>query len=178
MRSTRLSYGDVYYIQPPHPAGGIPAMTFDRRMQLHFNGNTVSLHYFGPGHTDGDVAVVFEEANVIHVGDLYSGGYPYIDPASGGSLSGLIAICHSILDLVDEDTQIVSGHAPVATSADLRDYTNMLESVYLRLEQAARSGLELDQVLALAPTAMFDDKRGNASLFLAHAYQTVLAEFE
>jgi len=178
MKSTRLNYGEVYYIQPPYPAEGVPGMTFDRSMQLHYNGQTVSLRYFGPGHTDGDVAVYFEQANVIHVGDLYSGRYPYIDPANGGSLSGLIAICRSILDLVDRDTQIVSGHAPVATIDDFRAYTVMLESVYLRLEQAARQGLDVDQVLASGPTAMFDDVRGNATLFITHAYQTVLAEFE
>ena len=175
-RPNRMEYGAIFYIQPPHPPGGLPGITFADGMRLHFNGQAVSLHYFGPGHTDGDVVVYFESDNVLHVGDLYNARYPYIDPGNGGSLSGLIAICHSILDLANAESQIVSGHAPVATLADLQAYTDMLENVYRRLEQAARDGLTIDQVLAAGPTAAFDDKFGNPGLFLSHAYETVLNE--
>lgn len=178
MKSTRLGYGDVYYIQPPYPAEGIPGITFGDSMRLYFNDEQISLNYFGPGHTDGDIAVYFETANVMHVGDLYSGRYPYIDPANGGTLAGLIGICRSILDVVNEDTQIVAGHAPVATVDELRSYTDMLESVYFSLENAARKGLGLDEVLASKPTARFDETRGDATLFVTHAYQTVLAELQ
>lgn len=176
MRSNRLEYGPVHYVQPAYPEDGIPGITFDEDMRLHFNGEVISLHYFGPGHTDGDVVVFFEETNVLHVGDLYSNRYPYIDPGNGGSLAGLAAICRSILDLVNPDTRIVSGHAPIATVDELRDYTEMLEAVHQRLETAAKQSLTLEEVLSQKPTGMFDEMRGNPALFIAHAYQTVLVE--
>ena len=42
-------------------------------------------------HTDGDAIVHFKHANVIHAGDTYfSGMYPFIDMAHGGSNDGYI----------------------------------------------------------------------------------------
>jgi hypothetical protein len=31
----------------------------------------ISLKYYSPAHTDSDISVVFEEDDVIHVGDTY-----------------------------------------------------------------------------------------------------------
>ena len=153
-------------------------LTFNDGITLHYNDQTVDLRYFGPGHTNGDVVVHFRDADVLHVGDLYSGRYPYIDPGNGGSLSGLIAICRSILDIAGDKTRIVSGHAPVATAAALEDYVNMLETVYARLSSMATSGDSIDAVLAAAPTEEFDGVRGDPTLFITLAYRTVQAEFE
>ncbi len=176
LETKRLDYGDVFYRQPPASADALPVLTFDDRITLHFNGQRVDVRYFGPGHTDNDVAVFLREANIVHVGDLYSGGYPYIDANNGGSLAGLIAIWRSILDEIDENTQIVSGHAPVATYAAAGDYLAMLETVHRRLTDLAAEDADIVTVVAAAPTAEFNEQRGMPTLFLAHAYQTVLAE--
>ena len=176
LETRRLDYGDVYYRQPPAAPAALPVLTFDDGMTLHFNGQRIDVRYFGPGHTDNDVVVFLREANIVHVGDLYSGGYPYIDANNGGSLAGLISIWRSILDETNEDTQIVAGHAPVTTYAAAKSYLAMLETVHDRLTDFAAEGADIVAVVAAAPTAEFDELRGMSTLFLAHAYQTVLAE--
>lgn len=178
MRSSRLDYGEVFYIQPPYPDEGLPVLTFNDAITLHYNDQAIEVRYFGPGHTAGDVVVHFKDADVLHVGDLYSGRYPYIDPGNGGSLSGLIAICQSILDIAGEETRIVSGHAPVATIGAMEDYLRMLETVYARLASMAKAGETIDAVLAAAPTEEFDALRGNPALFITLAYRSVEAEVE
>ncbi|MEM9208573.1 MAG: MBL fold metallo-hydrolase [Pseudomonadota bacterium] len=172
----RLDYGDVYYRQPPASQAALPEVTFDDGITLFFNGQRIDVQYYGPGHTDGDVVAYLRGANVAHVGDLYSGGYPYIDANNGGSLAGLVAIWRCILEEIDDETKLVSGHAPVADRAAAEGYLAMLETVHGRLTEFAARGADILEVVAAAPTAEFDEQRGMPTLFLAHAYQTVQAE--
>src|ERR1700685_1823990 len=55
--------------------------------------------------------------NVIQMADLFFNGmYPYIDPGTGGKISGMIAAADKILSLADNDTKIVAGHGPLGNS--------------------------------------------------------------
>jgi glyoxylase-like metal-dependent hydrolase (beta-lactamase superfamily II) len=43
------------------------------------------LAHFGPGHTDDDVLVYFEKADVMALGDTFwNGNYPFIESEDGG----------------------------------------------------------------------------------------------
>ena len=45
-----------------------------------------------PLHTDTDIYVHFHKASVIQMGDtFFNGMYPYIDPGTGGKITGMIA---------------------------------------------------------------------------------------
>ena len=73
-------------------------ITFDGRMQLHWNGEQIDLLHAGPAHTSGDTAVIFREHQVAHLGDVFNNtGYPFIDVDSGGSIDGMIAFCRAVL---------------------------------------------------------------------------------
>ncbi|MDX1481839.1 MAG: MBL fold metallo-hydrolase [Woeseiaceae bacterium] len=176
MRSSRLDYGDRYYVQPPSPSEGLPVVTFDEGIVLHVNGQTIDVAHFGPAHTDGDVIAHFREANVVHVGDLYVAPWPYIDAGNGGSLSGLIATCNAILDRIDDDTRVVSGHRPTTDRAGFETYTRRLEAVYARLAGHAAAGRSVEEMIAADPTAGLDDSGANPTLFLTLAYPTVVAD--
>jgi glyoxylase-like metal-dependent hydrolase (beta-lactamase superfamily II) len=65
------------------PAMALPVLTYHDGIKLHLNG-AIHLHN---GHTDGDSAIWWENANVVHMGDLYFNriSLPYIDRDSGGS---------------------------------------------------------------------------------------------
>jgi glyoxylase-like metal-dependent hydrolase (beta-lactamase superfamily II) len=169
----RVSYTQTYYEQPPSPAEALPVVTFDESITLYFNDQRIDVMHFGPGHTDGDAAVFFRGANVVHVGDLYNARYPYIDAGNGGSLAGLIAVCRSILDQMNDDMLVVSGHAPVANYTDLQDYVEMLETMHAKLSSLKSSGLSLDEVLAAGPTAEFDADHGDPTLFVTMAYRSL-----
>jgi glyoxylase-like metal-dependent hydrolase (beta-lactamase superfamily II) len=165
-----IQYDGYSYDQPPYPLEGLPVFTFDDRMQIHFNGQKIDLMYFGPAHTTGDAIVWFRHDNVVHVGDLYSSGYPYIDAANGGTLAGLISVCRSIGAAIDEDTVIVSGHSGIASYDDLTAYIAMLQDTHGKLEKLIDSGVSLEDILDDTLAAGFDQNRGDPTLFLSMAY--------
>jgi glyoxylase-like metal-dependent hydrolase (beta-lactamase superfamily II) len=62
------------------------------------------LKYYGPAHTDSDISVVFEEADVIHVGDTWwNGFYPFIDYSTGGGIDGTIRATKWNLSVVTDE---------------------------------------------------------------------------
>lgn len=78
------------------PAGAIPGEVFAKEHSLKFSGASVGMKHYGPAHTDSDISVRFEEANILHVGDTYWNGiYPFIDYSTGGSIDGMIAAANA-----------------------------------------------------------------------------------
>ncbi|MFP3675349.1 hypothetical protein SB724_21270, partial [Bacillus sp. SIMBA_031] len=74
------------------PKSALPTMLMKSDEEtLRLNDQTVKLKYYGPAHTDSDISVFFEEANVVHVADTFwNGVYPFIDYSTGGSIDGQI----------------------------------------------------------------------------------------
>ena len=100
-----------------------------------------ALHY-PSGHTDGDVVVYFVSSNVIHMGDLYFSGYlPYVDLDSGGTVQGYMANVKSVLDAIDDRTQIIPGHGPVSSKSDLRTYHRLSTSTKRSISLVAAKAL-------------------------------------
>ena len=131
------------------PPAALPDITFGDALTFHLNGDTVRAVHVPAAHTDGDVLVRFESANVVHMGDLYfNGAYPFIDVGSGGTLQGVIAGVQRALKLVDDSTKIIPGHGPLATRADLENYLGMLETVRQRVVEAKQAGQSDEEILA------------------------------
>src|SRR5260370_724845 len=104
---------------PASPEDALPQQTFSSSKELHANGEIVMLQYFQPAHTDTDIYIHFQKANVIHMGDtFFNGFYPVIDASTGGKINGMILAADKILTLVDNNTKIVPGHGPLGNQAD------------------------------------------------------------
>ena len=93
----------------------------------------------------------------MHMGDTYfSSSYPFFDLDSGGSLDGMIAAADRVLTLANRDTQIMPGHGPLASPADLRDYRDMLVKVRQRVANLIADGADEAAVIAARPTRDLD----------------------
>lgn len=161
----------IQYTQRPYPASALPAITFDRSMQFHFNGERIDLMHFGPAHTTGDAAVIFRGSNLVHLGDVFNNaGYPFIDVGNGGDLDGVIAFCQAVLAEIDETTVVVPGHGPVTNHETLQAYVAMLQVVRDRIAAQVAQGADLEAVVASKPTAGFDERYGDPALFIDRAY--------
>ncbi len=146
---------------PPSPPGALPVVTFTDRVTLHRNGDMIHAIHLPHGHTDGDAMVLFEKANVLHMGDLYFNGlYPFIDVDSGGSVDGFIAAVNKGLSLADEQTKIIPGHGPVATRAQMQTYRDMLVELRGNVAKLKADGNTLEQAIAANPTAKYDEALG------------------
>jgi glyoxylase-like metal-dependent hydrolase (beta-lactamase superfamily II) len=168
-----IDFGDRLYRQGPYPLEGLPVFTFDDRMQMFFNGQRIDILHFGAAHTSGDVVVIFRNDNVIHMGDLLTAGYPFIDTSFGGQLDGMIAFCKSVLATIDEQTKVVPGHGPVMSYGDLVDHVAMLETVRDRIRALIDRGHSLEAVMEANPSEEFDAARGDPALFIRGAYATL-----
>lgn len=167
------------YQQQPYPKAALPVLTFDDRMQIHFNDNQIDLMHFSPAHTNGDTAVWFRNQNAVHLGDVFNNsGYPFVDVDSGGGIDGMINFCEQTLAAVGPDGIIIPGHGPVTDTAALSRYVYMLKTVRARIAEMIDDGKTLQQVMDAKPTADFDEVYGpeTASLGFVNRVYTSLSQ--
>ena len=92
---------------------------------------------------------------------FFNGMYPYIDPGTGGKISGMIAAADKILSLADNDTKIVAGHGPLSNKADLTKFRDILLTSRDRVENLKSAGKSVHEAVAEKPFADLDPAWGN-----------------
>jgi cyclase len=141
----------------PFPVEALPQQTFRDTCKLQANGESLVLQHVAPAHTDTDLFVHFENANVIQMGDLFFNWmYPYIDPSTGGKITGMIAAADKILSLADNDTKIVAGHGPLGNKADLTKFRDMLVTSRDRVDKLKSAGKSAQEAVEEKPLADLD----------------------
>ena len=143
--TTRVEGWDFTF--PPSPAGAIPAEVFDQEKNLHLNGTTIALSYYGPSHTDGDVSAYFVEADVLHTGDTWwNGHYPFIDYSTGGNIKGMIKAAETNLAKVTEKTIVIPGHGKIGGKSEMTEYRDMLITIHDRVAALKKEGKSLEEI--------------------------------
>src|SRR5690349_1910778 len=160
---------------PASPAEALPQQTFGTTHKLQTNGETLVLQHLAPAHTDTDIFVHFQKANVIQTGDVFFNGiFPYIDGATGGKVSGMIAAADKILPLANDSTKIVPGHGPLGTKADVVKFRDMLVTVRDRVGKLKSAGKTAQEAVAAKPLADLEDAWGkgffNGDVFVQILY--------
>jgi glyoxylase-like metal-dependent hydrolase (beta-lactamase superfamily II) len=159
---------------PARAPEALPVITFADSATLHFNGDDLEFTHLPNAHTGTDVAVRFRKANVVHMGDTFTAGFPFIDGNTGGSFDGLILAQEKMLTTVDGDTRIIRGHGPLGNKAELQAYHDMLVVVRDRVASLVKAGKSQGEVVAARPTKEFEQKYAsatfNAAQWLGRAY--------
>jgi cyclase len=141
----------------------LPVITFADSASLHFNDDDLEFTHLPNAHTETDIIVRFKKANVLHMGDCFTGGFPFIDGNTGGTLDGLIRAHETVLATVDDNTKIIRGHGPLGNKAELQAYHDMLVVVRDRVAKLVKAGKSQDDVVAARPTKEYEEKYGGAS---------------
>jgi cyclase len=109
------------------PHEGLPVLTFDQSVSIHFNGEEIKVIHLPNGHTDGDSIIYFTGSKVLHLGDdFFAGAFPFVDLNSGGSVQGLTRNIETVIATAPADVKIIPGHGPLSTLEDLRRFHRML----------------------------------------------------
>ncbi len=146
---------------PARPAGALPVVTFSDEMTFHWNGDTIRAIHVASAHTDGDSILHFQNANVIHMGDIFFNElYPFIDVDSDGDINGIIAAGYRALAIANDDTAIIPGHGPLSDAAGLAAWLDMLKVTRVSMQSLIDQGMSEDEALAARPTAEFDEQFG------------------
>ncbi len=136
-------------------------MTYDlgSPMKIRMDGEVVDIIAVPASHTDGDTIVRFEKADVMMIGDFYRNySYPFVDPAHGGSIKGVLAALDLVTQLADAQTKLLPGHGSAVTVAELAPYRDMILDIETKVQRMIDEGKSLEQVLAAKLTAPYDAK--------------------
>jgi glyoxylase-like metal-dependent hydrolase (beta-lactamase superfamily II) len=131
-----------------------PDTIFEKDYRHKLGGETITAKYFGPGHTNGDIVVHFENADIAHVGDLmFNRRFPFIDKTAGASISNWIEVLGQIRKTFHKDTLYIFGHAnegyPVTgTREDLSAMQNYLEKLLQYTRKAYTEGTTEKDLIA------------------------------
>jgi glyoxylase-like metal-dependent hydrolase (beta-lactamase superfamily II) len=166
------------YTFPPAPAGAIPSTVFKGEYTLHTNSTTLQLKKYLPAHTDSDISVLYEEANILHVGDTFwNRNYPFIDYSTGGSIDGQIRAAETNLAKVDEKTIVIGGHGAAGAKFDLVLFRDVLVEIRDKVATLKKQGRSLAEIVASKPGARYDAEWGNGFIdggwFVKLVYQGV-----
>ena len=152
-------------VTPPRDKDAWPVVTFPNDMNVYLNGEHIELVYFGPAHTDGDVAVWFKNANVMHLGDMFvTYGYPYIDYEGGGSINGFISNLDKILGLMNDQTRVIPGHGPLCKKPDVQKFRDTLADIRDQALAALKKGKKLEEISGLPIANKYDAAWGSGFL--------------
>lgn len=147
--------------------------TFEKDWKTSVGKETVSARYYGPAHTGGDIVIRFENANVVHMGDLMSfQRNPRADGPAGASIVNWGRVLENTVKDNPADTIYIFGHSKVGERVtgsnkdllELRDYFNaMLEFT----RKAIASGRSLEEVLKTPAIPGFERYEGAPSALQA-----------
>ena len=102
--------------------------TVTDKLTLLSGPDQIDLYYFGRGHTNGDLVVVFPQKRLAYLGDLFPAkSAPLVDTAAGGSVVALADTLRRVATEIKGVMRVVTGHAegladtrdPSATSVDI-----------------------------------------------------------
>ena len=146
---------------PPAPKDALPIITFNDRASVHLNGEDIRAIHFPAGHTDGDAVIFFTQSNVIHMGDDFvTYGFPFVDTANGGSVSGMIAGVEKVLAQAPPDAKYIPGHGALCTADDVRAFVQLLKDTRAIVAEAVKKHQTPQQMKDAHILAKYEDKYG------------------
>lgn len=157
----------------------LPDVTFPETWSVTLGDETVRARHWGPAHTGGDVSIHFEQANVVHLGDLLNNrGYANVDAAAGASVHGWVKVLEQMAAAYPADALYIYGHAEaghpfIGTRPDLlyqRDYFTAVIAAAGRARKEGRSRDEVTKMETLSGFEHFGGTKARLGLALGLAY--------
>lgn len=158
----------------PLPQAALPTTTFFDDGSRQFGERRVHYGWLRGAHTDGDIWVYVEDADVLVTGGLVSNGrWPELDWWTGGFIGSMLDSFVTLLTVPTAGTRIVPAFGPVMTLDELRAQNQMYLTIFDRLHAAFIRAESLDEVLRARPTAEYDAVMGDPTRFLTLAWQSI-----
>jgi len=140
----------------------LPDVTFPETWSVTLGDETIRARHWGPAHTGGDASVHFEQANVVHLGDLLNNrGYPNVDAPAGASVHGWIQVLEKMAAAFPADALYVYGHAEaghpfIGTRPDLLYQRDYFTAIIDAARQARRDGKPRDELAKVEVLPKFE----------------------
>ncbi|MGW8315306.1 MAG: MBL fold metallo-hydrolase [Bacteroidales bacterium] len=126
----------------------VPSMTFTEQMNLWLGEELVELHYFGRGHTTGDIVVYVPDEKVAFVGDLYFSGRPQlIHSNKNGNSFEFVRTLNRMLETLHATT-FLSGHSDPVGRHDIEQHLLHMVERQEKVLNLMEQGENLEEILA------------------------------
>lgn len=155
---------------PPGPRGPgadpsqNPNITFSTKRSLTIGkDDRIDLYYFGRGHTDNDIFVVFPKVRTMAIGDLMAWNMaPLIDPGTNGSAIALADTLEKAQKGIKGVDFVIEGHGNVNTWQGMVNMTAFDRAIVTEAKKAYDAGGTPDDALAVL------QKNPQFAVFLTH----------
>jgi cyclase len=130
-----------------------PDLTYTDSWSQKVGKEKIKLNYFGAAHTNGDSFVQFEEANIVHCGDLvFNRRHPYVDRGAGANIKNWMEVLDKGISKFDKETIYVFGHAGpgykvTGTADELNKFRDYLGNVLKFVEGEIKAGKTKEEIL-------------------------------
>lgn len=126
---------------------------FQDQWKAKIGSEKIQASYLGAAHTNGDIIVHFENANIAHMGDLmFNRRYPYIDKSAGANIQNWTEVLEKAIAKYDNDTLFIFGHSldpekVTGTKEDLRTMQNYLEKLLIFVKAELKAGKSKEEIM-------------------------------
>jgi cyclase len=137
--------------------------TFTDVWRRELGAEIVTAEFRGPAHTGGDAVVIFEKANVVHMGDLvFNRIYPYVDRPGGASIRGWVKSLEDSAAAYPADAIYIFGHGNpkfgvTGARGDLLVMRDFFTAVLEHVQGEIAAGHDKSTVVALENLPGFPD---------------------
>jgi glyoxylase-like metal-dependent hydrolase (beta-lactamase superfamily II) len=134
------------------PDATLPDVTLTDSLNIHFNGERITVHALTGAHDDNEIIVHFTDSKVVHLSSLVNGfTFPSVD--ADGDVLAFARLVERAMELLPQDVVIVSGHNEPGSWSDLRSYRDMLTTTTALVRNGLAQGknvttLQEEEVLA------------------------------
>jgi cyclase len=158
-------------------------LTFGESWSQEIGDEKVWGFYHGAGHTGGDAVIVFERANVVHMGDLmFNQVHPRVDRPSGASIKSWMSVLEKVAKR-HSDATFIFGHAkpgaPVTgTAKDLLALRTYFAAVLDHVQKGLKAKQSQDEIVKIDSLPGFTNYVSNGAVLtlagtLTAAYEEV-----
>jgi len=174
-KATSVCYEGMY---GPLPEKARATKTTRTSGALEFAGQRIDYEYLPAAHTDGDLYVHFPEANVLVAGGPVSGSHwPVLDIHNGGWLGGLVRAYEKLATVVKPDTRVVPAEGKLLIGADIVRYRDIYQKLFTQMFEYFNKGFGPSDAVAARPLKDYEGELGDASVFIAGAYRSLLQAY-
>jgi glyoxylase-like metal-dependent hydrolase (beta-lactamase superfamily II) len=125
-----------------------PSITFKERMNIWMGKERVELHYYGKGHTAGDIIVFVPDEKVAFIGDLFFQDRPQlIHSNKEGNSFEYVQTLSEILEDLDAEI-FISGHSVPVGRSEMKKQIQAMEMRQDKVKELMGEGLNLEEVLS------------------------------
>jgi len=145
-----------------------PSLTFNENMNVWLGKDKIELHYFGVGHTTGDIVVFYPEEKTAFMGDQYFATRPQlIHSHKNGNSFEYVKTMTKMIETLDAET-FLSGHSDPVGRAEIEFHIQAMVARQEKVKEAIGLDKTLEQVLeefneneARLVTSIYNEIKGN-----------------